>query len=345
MTEVRDFVAALARAGKRRQEIKILVDAAYGDKSLSISQINRIIKAVNDGKNTSDQRHSNPKKTRRTADVVAAVAESVEEDRRVTVRTLAARHGLTYGTVSLILKQDLGLVKKSARWVPKLLSPEQKQLRVDLSDDFLKLLRRRSAALLNNIVTMDESAVSFHTPETKRQSKQWTKKGQPGPIKAKVHASRTKQMVLVFFDAAGVIYTNYVPRGETVNAEYIKKALARFLVIFRQKRPIISSQEWFLHWDNAPVHTAATVQEFLAAKEVKTIPHPPYSPDLAPADFFLFPRIKTELAGRTLTADTFKNNWEGVVRTIKKEEFAAAFRRWMERCEKCVRIGGEYVEK
>jgi len=40
-----------------------------------------------------------------------------------------------------------------------------------------------------------------------------------------------KQMVLAFFNAKGVIYTNYVPRGETVNADYIKKALARFLVV------------------------------------------------------------------------------------------------------------------
>ncbi len=62
MTEVRDFVAALARAGKSRKEIKPFLDAAYGDKTLSISQINRIIKAVKDGKSTSDLHHSNAKK-------------------------------------------------------------------------------------------------------------------------------------------------------------------------------------------------------------------------------------------------------------------------------------------
>jgi cytochrome c-type biogenesis protein CcmH/NrfF len=62
MTEVRDFVAALARAGKSRKEIKPLVGAAYGDKTLSKSQINRILKAVKEGKSTSDQRYSNAKK-------------------------------------------------------------------------------------------------------------------------------------------------------------------------------------------------------------------------------------------------------------------------------------------
>jgi hypothetical protein len=70
------------------------------------------------------------------------------------------------------------------------------------------MIRCRSKAMLDNIVTMDESAVSFHTPETKQQFKQWLKEGEPGPIKAKVHATRAKQMVLVFFDSKGLIYTN-----------------------------------------------------------------------------------------------------------------------------------------
>jgi histone-lysine N-methyltransferase SETMAR len=107
----------------------------------------------------------------------------------------------------------------------------------------------------------------------------------------------------------------------------------------------MSSQDWWLHWDNTPVHTATSVVDFLAGKGVKTIPHPPYLPDLAPAEFFLFPRVKYKLAGQTLTQESFKNSWEGVVRTIPKDNFTATFRQWMERCEKCVRIGGNYLEK
>jgi hypothetical protein len=122
---------------------------------------------------------------------------------------------------------------------------------VDFSGDFLALLRRHSLAVLNNIVTIDEFAISFHTPEMKRESKQWVKKDQPGPRKSKAHATQTKKMVLVFFDAKGVIYMNYVCKVETVNAKYIKKALARFLKVIKANRVIMSSQDWFLHWDNA----------------------------------------------------------------------------------------------
>jgi hypothetical protein len=76
-------------------------------------------------------------------------------------------------------------------------------MRVQCSKEFIQLLWRHSLAVRTNIVAMGESAVSFHTPETKQQSKQWVKKGQPGPLKAKVHTSRMKQMVLVFFYAKG----------------------------------------------------------------------------------------------------------------------------------------------
>jgi hypothetical protein len=66
-------------------------------------------------------------------------------------------------------------------------------------------------------------------------------------------------MVLVFFVAKGIMYTNYGPRGTTVNVNYIVEALGKFKKIFRKKRPIIAEGQWFFHWDNAPVHTAAVV--------------------------------------------------------------------------------------
>ena len=75
----------------------------------------------------------------------------------------------------------------------------------------------------------------------------------------------------------------------------------------------------------AVVHTAKVVQEFLAKKRIKLLSHPPYSPDLAPADYFLFPKLKKELAGITMTQEKFKKEWEGVLRGISREEFAKTF--------------------
>jgi predicted HAD superfamily phosphohydrolase YqeG len=115
-------------------------------------------------------------------------------------------------------------------------------------------------AMMDRIVTMDETMVSYHTPEAKRQSKQWVKRGQPGPIKVKVHANRTKQMVMAFFDRKGLIYTHNVPKGQPVNVNQIVSVLGMFLRHLRKKRPELSAQQWWFHWDNAPVHTAAIVK-------------------------------------------------------------------------------------
>jgi hypothetical protein len=94
-----------------------------------------------------------------------------------------------------------------------------KNERVRICEAFVALLHCHSIVTLERTVTTDESEVSFHMPQTKQQNKQWFEKRTPGLIKAKVQASRTKQMVLAFFDSKGLIYTTYVPTGNTVNAK------------------------------------------------------------------------------------------------------------------------------
>ena len=108
----------------------------------------------------------------RTCDLNAAVAASNEENRQANIRELAKAHGATYGNVSRIIHDSLGLVKKFAHWVPKLLSQEQMEERVRTSTAFVKLVQDKSKAVLQHIITMDETAVSMHTPETKSQPKQ-----------------------------------------------------------------------------------------------------------------------------------------------------------------------------
>ncbi len=197
---------------------------------------------------------------------------------------------------------------------------------MDCSDDFLMLLQQHSMGVLNNLVTMDESAVSFFTPETKRQSKQWVKKDSHASGKPGVYVTQTKKKVLVFFDAKGIIYMS----RETVNTEFVTKALASFLKVFREKMLIILSQDRFLHSDNALIHTAAAVQQYLVVKGVQTIHRPSYFSNLIPANFFLFPRMKSEMAGLSLTQESFQKSWEVVFWTIAQDNFATAFQRWME---------------
>ncbi len=65
----------------------------------------------------------------------------------------------------------------------------------------VELIQEKGASVLDRIITIDESEVSMHSPTITQPSKQWLKKGTPGPVKVKVHDARTKTMVLTFFDS------------------------------------------------------------------------------------------------------------------------------------------------
>jgi hypothetical protein len=94
-------------------------------------------------------------------------------------------------------------------------------------------------------------------------------------------------MFIAFFDAQGVIHSEFVPEGQTVNGQSYLDVMERLLKRIRRVRPEFhNSNEWFLLHDNVPAHTAGVVARCLARKQVTVRHYPPYSPDLAPADFY-----------------------------------------------------------
>ena len=106
-------------------------------------------------------------------------------------------------------------------------------------------------------------------------------------------------LLTFFFYASGVVHHEYLPEGSTVNQTYYIKVLKRLRDAIRRKRPELwKSGDWFFHHDNAPAHSALRTREFLAKHSITLLPHLPYSPDLAPCDFFLFPMLKRSLKGR-----------------------------------------------
>ena len=342
------FAYDLGRAGISAMEAKPLIEKAYGEGVLSRATIFRLVKAGKERTPFNTHGGSRPKETvaakMRTAELINAVREFVQEDRRVTVIDVAENFNVSTGTAFTILHSDLWLSKKSARWVPKLLSEDNMRCRVETAREILRLDSRLGLAFRRSVVTMDETMVSFHTPETKERSKQWLPKGSPGPVKAKVIASRKKQMVLSFFDHQGLIFQRFSPLGTSVNGDFIVEALKKFLTAKSRKRPDLGDA-WRLHWDNAPVHTSRVVKAFLEEKAIEVVPHPPYSPDLAPADYFLFPTMKRELGGVSISGDSVKVEWERACGRVPSDAFAAAFDRWIERLQKCVEVRGNYVEK
>jgi len=79
-----------------------------------------------------------------------------------------------------------------------------------------------------------------------------------------------------------------------VNHYYYKDILERLRKRVIWVRPNIATN-WILHHDNATAHAAFSVAQFLTSKGITVMPQPPYSPDLAPYDFFLFQKAKSAM--------------------------------------------------
>jgi histone-lysine N-methyltransferase SETMAR len=108
----------------------------------------------------------------------------------------------------------------------------------------------------------------------------------------------------------GIVHKEFVPPGQTVNQYFYLDVFKRLCDSVQRKwTELWRSGDWLLHHDNVPAHTALSVQQFLAKSNMVLLPHPPYSPDLAPCDFFLFPRMKKTLKGKRFSdVDEVKEN-------------------------------------
>ena len=148
--------------------------------------------------------------------VVRKVRDLINEDRRFTVRILLSDLGISKSTVQRILKEDLNMSKVSARWVPKLLSSDQKAKRVSCSEEFLRRYETEGEAFLDHIVTQDETWLWHY--ETKAQSSVWKTPNTPPPKKARVNKSGGKHMFVFFMDTRGMLLIHQVPEGRTINA-------------------------------------------------------------------------------------------------------------------------------
>ena len=191
----------------------------------------------------------------------------------------------------------------------------------------------------------DESLIYCYDPETKRQSSQWKHAGSPRPKKARQSKSTHKLLTIHFFDSTGMIYMHWVPTGQSVNKEYFVEVLREFRKRFRQKRPaLFIAGQWHFHQDNTPVHNSILVTDYLTKMGIKTIHHHPFSPDLAPCDFWLFPKLKEKL--RSCHYETIKEMKEAVMKVIDmltQEDFHGAFQKLLE-WYKCIAARGDYLE-
>lgn len=342
--EQRVAIKFCVKLGESATETYGKILKVYGSDALSRAQVFRWFKEFKAGRESvEDEARSGRPVEVRTDSNAQRVRTLIRQDRRLTIRMLAQELNMNRETVRKILREDFHMRKLCAKMVPKNLTEEQKEHRASVAEDCLQQVED-DPTLLDRIITGDESWFFQYDPETKRQSQQWLSPNTPRPKKARMSKSKVKTMLITFFDRRGIVHKEFVPPGQTVNQVFYRQVLDRLRKRVNRVRPDIA-KNWILHHDNAPCHTAFSVTEFLTSKNIPVFPQPPYSPDMSPCDFFLFPKVKQVVKGTHF--ESIDNIQEAVTRVmsgIPVEDFQKCYDAWKTRWNRCVAAQGNYFE-
>ena len=194
-----------------------------------------------------------------------------------------------------------------------------------------------------DIVKGDQTWVYQSDPKMKQELVVWVFPDENQPVSFKRIWSDSKQITTCFFAEFGHITTVPLEDRKTVTADwYVNQCLPKVFQAWCKQHPWKGVCGLLLHHDDARVHTAAVTLDFLAAKDVQLVTHLPYSPDLVPCDWFLFPSIKRQLTGKQFqNANDAQAFFEGVIVDIPQSMQFGVIDSWFERMVKmCTGWGG-----
>lgn len=154
-------------------------------------------------------------------------------------------------------------------------------------------------------------------------------------------------MLCIWWDQLGVVYYELLNPSETITGALYRTQLMRLSRALKEKRPQYYSrhEKIILLHDNARPHVAAPVKKYLETLDWEVLPHPLYSPDIAPSDYHLFRSMAHALTAQRFTSYEDTKNWvDSWIASKDKEFFRRGIRMLPERWEKVVASDGQYFK-
>lgn len=333
--------------GKNTVQAKQWLDKCYADSAPSASTVKRWYADFKRGRaDTHDGERSGRPNSAVVPENIKKVHKIVLADRKSKLREIAEEVKISEGSVFSILHEHLSMRKLCSKWVPRLLTVDQKQQRVDDSAHCLELFKRNPTDFLRRYVTTDETWIHYYTPASKRSSAEWTAAGESRPKRPKTQTSAGKVMASVFWDAHGILFIDYLEKGKTINSEYYMALLDRLSEEIKNKRPHMQKKKVLFHQDNAPCHKSMKTMAKLNELRFELLCHPPYSPDLAPSDYWLFADLKRMLQGKKFGSnEEVITEVEAYFANKDKSFYEKGIKKLEERWTQCINCEGEYLDE
>ena len=227
-----------------------------------------------------------------------------------------------------------------------MLTPIQRANRVDCCQELLQESEVNSANFFDSIVTGDESWIHYYDPLSQLEAKVRKRPGEQTPTRLRQERSAGKIMMIIFWDKDGVLLTEYLPRGTTINGPYYASIIERLRSVILEKRPRskVSRGVLLLH-DNAPIHKCNIVQAAIRQAGFIELNHPAYSPDIAPTDYHLFSNLKKFLRGKNFSSDDEAiTTVEDYLTDLNSEFFCKGIQSLNDRWQRVVASQGQYIQ-
>lgn len=344
--EQRGAIFFLSRKGLKLSEIVSEMKSVYGESCPTESTIKKWNKDFKCGRDTIEDapRAGRPQELdidRLSQQIYAAI----KVDRRITIEQISSELRVSYGTVQKILSDELGLKKRSLTFVPHSLRFEEKQKRVEFAQQNLSLYNKHPEDFINHLQTMDESWVYHYDPECKSESKEWSGGNLPESEVVASKRSSKKLMLCCFWNSKGIVRNFWLETGTTLNSRVYISQVQEILDEILENRPRGSKKTLLWLHDNARPHVSHETMEFFAGKPVKLLPHPPYSPDLAPSDYFLFAHLKKHLRGKHFKTDSeVKEAVKQFFDSKPPDFYERGIRMLIEKYQRVIASKGEYFQ-
>lgn len=228
-----------------------------------------------------------------------------------------------------------------SKWVAHRLTDQQKQRRLNLC--LSNIARHRRGYVLNRLVTCDESYICY---DGTAQKIVWRKKEEDPILVPRPNLHQKKRMLCIFWSVHGPLYWELLAPGTILDSNRYINQLRAVDIAYRIRRQQGQFDGPLLfHHDNAPPHRSHLTTQYISQTlNWNVLPHPPYSPDLAPSDYHLFLSLKNFLRGRRFTEDAEVEEAVGQYLTSKigTDFFRRGIRKLPSRWRKVVRVQGNY---
>jgi histone-lysine N-methyltransferase SETMAR len=271
-----------------------------------------------------------------------ALRELVEQQPGTSTRRLSAELGPSQPTIVRHLHQ-LGFENRRPRVMPHELTNQQAKRRVDLCSQLLA--NPMDIRFWRRIVTGDEKWIYFRNPD---KGNQWLQPGQAAEPVVQRGRFEHKVMLCIWWNFEGPLHWELVPDGRAMDANLYAEQLQRVHQVLCSRYPaMVNRKRALLQHDNAPVHTSRRVQQKIQELEgIELLPHPAYSPDLAPSDFHLFRSLAHFLRGRCFNSvQEVKNGVREFLASKPAEWYRHGIEQLAERWTRTIESDGLYFEE